>query len=221
MQGRHRRYRTIFVLIALGFALGLGPVRGSLAQDLARGEELFQLCGTCHGSQGEGNELFLAPAIGGMPLWYLDSQLQMFRDGVRGTHFDDIQGMRMRPMALSLRTEHGDDLKDVAAYTASLPSVKPAATLVGGDAEAGKVHYAVCQACHGAAGEGVQATNGPPVANQSDWYLLSSIQRYKAGVRGSNPNDANGAVMRGMAAILQDEQAMKDVITYMTSLAGE
>jgi cytochrome c oxidase subunit 2 len=181
-------------LIALGFALGLGPVRGSLAQDLARGEELFQLCGTCHGSQGEGNELFLAPAIGGMPLWYLESQLQMFRDGVRGTHFDDIQGMRMRPMALSLRTEHGDDLK---------------------------AHYAVCQACHGAAGEGVQATNGPPVANQSDWYLLSSIQRYKAGVRGSNPNDANGAVMRGMAAILQDEQAMKDVIAYMTSLAGE
>lgn len=221
MQGRYRRYRTIFVLIAVGLALGVSVASPSRAQDLARGEKLFELCATCHGAEGEGNQLFLAPAIGGMPLWYLERQLEMFRSGVRGTHFDDIEGMRMLAMARSLRTEHGDDLKDVAAYTASLPSVKPPATLVGGDAARGATHYAVCQACHGAAGEGVPATNGPPVANQSDWYLLSSIQRYKAGVRGSNPADANGAVMRGMAAILQDEQAMKDVVAYMIGLSGE
>ena len=67
----------------------------------------------------------------------------------------------------------------------------------------------------------MQATNGPPLANQDDWYLLSSLQRYKAGVRGSSPTDANGAVMRGMAAILEDEQAMKDVIAYITSLSGK
>jgi cytochrome c oxidase subunit 2 len=199
----------------------MGPGRQSFAQDLARGEELFDLCATCHGAEGQGNELFLAPNIGGMPLWYLEGQLELFRSGARGTHFDDIQGMRMRPMALSLRTEHGDDLKDVAAYTASLPSVKPAATLMGGDAERGATHYAVCQACHGAAGEGVPATNGPPVANPCDWYLLSSIELFKSGARGSNPANPNGAVMRGMAGILQDEQAMKDVIAYMIGLSGE
>jgi cytochrome c oxidase subunit 2 len=199
----------------------MGPGRQSFAQDLARGEELFDLCASCHGAEGQGNELFLAPNIGGMPLWYLEGQLELFRSGARGTHFDDIQGMRMRPMALSLRTEHGDDLKDVAAYTASLPSVKPAATLMGGDAERGATHYAVCQACHGAAGEGVPATNGPPVANQSDWYLLSSIERFKSGARGSNPANPNGAVMRGMAGILQDEQAMTDVIADMIGLTGE
>lgn len=213
----NRGYRTALVLIAL-FA---GLSQPALAQDPERGRELFQLCATCHGEQGEGNALFLAPAIGGMPLWYLEGQLAKFRAGGRGTHFDDLQGMRMRPMALSLRTEHGDDLKDVAAYVATLPVVKPAATLAGGDAARGAAHYVVCQACHGAAGEGVQATNGPPVANQSDWYLLSSIQRFKSGVRGSSPNDPNGAVMRGMANILVDEQAMKDVIAHMTSLAGK
>ena len=213
----NRGYRTALVLIALVAGLSQ-PV---LAQDAERGRELFQLCASCHGGQGEGNALFLAPAIGGMPLWYLEGQLVKFREGGRGTHFDDLQGMRMRPMALSLRSEHGDDLKDVAAYVASLPSEKPAATLLGGDAARGATHYAVCQACHGAAGEGVQATNGPPLANQSDWYLLSSIQRFKSGVRGSNPADANGAVMRGVAAILVDEQAMKDVIAHITSLAGK
>ena len=79
----------------------------------------------------------------------------------------------------------------------------------------------MCQACHGAQGEGVPGTNAPPLANQEDWYLLSSIQRFKSGVRGSNPADANGAVMRGMAAILQDEQAMKDVIAHIISLPGK
>ncbi len=211
------RFRTALVLIGLS-ALLPGSAN---AQDAERGGELFDLCASCHGAAGEGNQLFLAPAIGGMPLWYLESQLTKFRDGVRGTHFDDLSGMRMRPMALSLRTEHGDDLKDVAAYVAALPALKPVATLAGGDAARGAAPYAVCQACHGAAGEGVPATNGPPVANQSDWYLLSSIQRFKSGVRGSSPADANGAVMRGMANILQDEQAMKDVIAYMTSLAGK
>jgi cytochrome c oxidase subunit 2 len=207
----------VLVLIAVAAAWS-APAQ---AQNVERGEELFQLCATCHGAQGEGNELFLAPAIGGMPLWYVEGQLTKFRAGGRGTHFDDIPGMRMRPMAMSLRSEHGDDLKDVAAYVASLPVQKPAATLAGGDPTRGAAPYQVCQACHGAAGEGVQATNGPPLANQSDWYLLSSLQRFKGGVRGSNPSDANGAVMRGMAAILQDEQAMKDVIAYVTSLAGK
>jgi len=215
--GSHRRNRTALVLIA--FTLGLSSP--ALAQNAARGKELFDLCASCHGPQGQGVALFLAPNIAGLPVWYIEAQLTKFREGGRGTHFDDHQGMRMRPMAMSLRTEHGDDLKDVAAYVASLPSEKPAPTLTGGDATRGAVQYAVCQACHGLAGQGVQATNAPPLANQDDWYLLSSLQRFKAGVRGSSPTDSNGAVMRGMAAILQDEQAMKDVIAHITSLAGK
>jgi cytochrome c553 len=214
-------FRTALVLISVSISIWAGFGTAAAAQDVERGRELFQLCATCHGAGGEGNQLYLAPGIAGLPLWYVEGQLTKFRDGVRGTHFDDVAGMRMRPMALSLRTEHGDDLKDVAAYVATLPGTKPAPTLSGGDAARGAAHYAVCQACHGVAGEGVPATNAPPLAYQADWYMLSSIQRFKSGVRGSNPADANGAVMRGMAAILQDEQAMKDVIAHITSLAGK
>src|SRR5688572_12955214 len=171
----HRRYWTALVLIAAAAA----PLAAARAQDLERGREIFQLCSACHGDAGQGNALFLAPSIAGMPLWYLEQQLTKFREGGRGRHFDDLQGMRMRPMAMSLRAEHGDDLKDVAAYVASLPAVKPEPTLTDGDAARGATHYAVCQACHGTAGQGVQATNGPPLASQSDWYLLSSLVRFK------------------------------------------
>ena len=212
-------HRTRSVLVSIGCLLAAAAAPAA-AQDIARGAEIYELCAACHGEAGQGNALYLAPAIGGMPLWYVQSQLQKFRDGGRGTHFDDLPGMRMRPMARQLATARGNDLEDVAAYVASLPVPKPGATLTGGDAARGAAHYAVCLACHGAAGEGVQATNGPPLANQSDWYLLSSLERFKSGIRGSSPNDANGAVMRGMAAILQDQQAMKDVIAHISSLAG-
>jgi cytochrome c553 len=48
--------------------------------------------------------------------------------------------------------------------------------------------------------------------------MLSSLQKFKAGTRGTYPN---AAVMRGMAGTLADEQAMKDVIAYIQSLASD
>ena len=213
----NRGYGTTLVWIVLAIGLA-GP---AFAQDAERGRALYELCATCHGEQGEGNALYLAPSIGGLPSWYVEQQLEKFRAGGRGMHFDDIPGMRMRPMALTLRNDRGDDLRDVTAYVASLPVTKPPPLLTGGDAARGAGFYAVCQACHGPAGEGVAATNGPPLANQNDWYLLSSLERFKSGVRGSSPNDPNGAVMRGMAAVLPDEQAIQDVIAYIISLPGK
>jgi cytochrome c oxidase subunit 2 len=224
MRSGNRRTRTVLVSIACAAALAAPAAAqdapAPAAADLERGAEIYELCAACHGDAGQGNAMYLAPAIGGMPLWYLQGQLNKFREGGRGTHFDDLPGMRMRPVARSLGHSRGNDLEDVAAYVASLPVPKPERTLSGGDPARGAAHYAVCQACHGTAGEGVQATNGPPLAHQSDWYLLSSLERFKNGVRGSAPNDPNGAVMRGMAAILQDEQAMKDVIAHVIGLAG-
>ena len=49
-----------------------------------RGAALFGLCAQCHGEQGEGNQVFGAPAIAGLPLWFVQSQLQKFRSGLRG-----------------------------------------------------------------------------------------------------------------------------------------
>ena len=75
----HSGYRTALVLIVLS----IGLAAPALAQDVERGRELFQLCASCHGAQGEGNQLYLAPNIGGLPVWYLEAQLTKFRDGGR------------------------------------------------------------------------------------------------------------------------------------------
>ena len=50
-------------LLALAAALPPGPAR---ADELERGEALFDLCSQYHGSQGQGSKLALAPAIAGL-----------------------------------------------------------------------------------------------------------------------------------------------------------
>ncbi|MGI9592453.1 MAG: c-type cytochrome [Myxococcota bacterium] len=186
----------------------------ALAQGAApSGEQIFALCSQCHGSQGEGSAAYAAPPIAGMEQWYLAKQLRKYKSGARGNHASDHEGLKMRPMVRFLKTDEWVD--NVAAYVAELPPKAPQATLVGGDAERGKGLYAPCAACHGQAGEGVEATNGAPLAGLSDWYLYSSIEKFKSGIRGSDPADTDGAVMRGMAMILTDDQALKDVIAHI------
>jgi cytochrome c553 len=203
------------VLLALALAVAL-PAAAAFAQDVARGEQLFALCAQCHGKNGGGNPVTLAPAIGGLPAWYVTGQLKKFRSGGRGTHYDDISGMRMRPMSMWLRSD--EDVGNVAAYVASLAKVNPAPTLTGGNAESGKQKYLVCTSCHGANGEGNQALNAPPLVGGSDWYQITALQKFKAGVRGTNPKDTTGMLMRPMSMTLADEQAMKDVIAYIATL---
>jgi len=64
------------------------------AEANARGKELFQLCAQCHGPEGAGNQLALAPAIAGLPEWYINAQLHNLKSGARGTHPEDTGGLR-------------------------------------------------------------------------------------------------------------------------------
>lgn len=193
------------------------PFTRAFADENARGAELYQLCSQCHGANGGGKPETLAPSIAGLSQWYVDRQLHGFQAGHRGQHFDDIGGMRMRPMARWLRGD--EDIAAVAAYVAALPAAKPAPVLSGGDASRGAQLYATCTACHGAEGNSNQQLNAPPINHASDWYLLTQLKNFKAGVRGAKPGDTTGALMRPMAGTLPDEQAMKDVVAHIMTLA--
>ena len=210
--------RMAAALLAAGAALAAAPVR---AADEDRGAEIFELCAQCHGGTGAGNQAYLAPNLTGLPEWYVLGQLRNFHGGLRGMHPDDVAGLRMYPMAKTFKGERAEtDMQAVAAYVAKLPVQVPPATLAGGDAARGATFYQVCVACHGPDGKGQQALSSPALPQQSDWYLLSSLQKFKDGVRSNDPRNANAQIMRGMAATLPDEQAMKDVIAYIRSLGG-
>lgn len=180
------------------------------------GAELFELCVQCHGSNGQGSALALAPAIAGLSEWYVMAQLNKFQSGARGKHPDDLAGLRMYPMSLAIRSD--EQIAVLAQYVSSLPATQPEPTL-DGDAGKGEGLYVTCTACHGAQAEGLKALDGPALANTNDWYLLTQLKHFKDGIRGTNPKDATGMRMRPMAMILADEQAMKDVIAYVMTLA--
>ncbi len=196
------------------------PPGGAAAQSLAQGRELFQLCAQCHGDAGEGDPApgVAAPAIAGLPAWYLTRQLENFKSGARGRHFDDLEGLRMRPMALSLN--HAGDIEAVAAYTAALPVRLPEPS-VEGDATAGGQLYPLCASCHGVHGEGSEPQGGPPLHIQGDWYLRAQLVKYKEGVRGVHPQDTWGLMMRPMALVLTSEKSLDDMIAYIMTLPGE
>lgn len=187
------------------------------AREVLPGNQLFAACISCHGESGEGNVKVGAPAIAGLPAWYVEAQLTKFRTGLRGYHPDDVEGLRMRPMARQMMND--GEVKSVAAHVASLPRKLQAPTLKGGDATLGATAFATCQACHGANGMGNEQMKAPPIAGQADWYLLAQLKKFKAGVRGANPKDTAGGTMRPMAMTLADEQAMKNVLAHVATLA--
>ncbi len=192
----------------------LGCLRPDGAKVAIAGEELYRACGTCHGDEGTGNPKLAAPNIAGLPAWYVEAQLVKYRSGWRGAHPDDTEGLRMRPMSRQLMDQ--DEVKAVATYISSLKAVKAAPTLQG-DAVAGAGSYALCQACHGEKGQGNEAMKAPPLVGQADWYVVAQLKKFKGGLRGANPNDTTGTQMRGMAATLADEQAMKNVAAHISS----
>jgi cytochrome c oxidase subunit 2 len=205
---------TPAMLVVLGSLSSACSVAGNAPT--APAAETWHLCQQCHGENGLGNMAVNAPSIAGLPQWYVEAQLKKFKAGGRGTHFDDLTGMQMRPMAMSLATE--DDIKTVAGYVAQLPPKKPIPVLTGGDAAKGKNLYVVCTACHQADGAGNEALKAPPLTHASDWYVANSLKKFKAGIRGSNPLDVSGAGMRPMAQTLTDDQAVLDVVAYIVSL---
>jgi cytochrome c553 len=181
----------------------------------ASGEEIFQLCSECHGAAAEGHREYNAPAIAGLPAWYIEAQLKKFRTGVRGIHPADTTGMMMRPMTRSFHNE--GDLKAAAAYVASLPRQSPRPLVAGGNPAHGKSLYAVCSACHQPDGSGQPLVKAPPLKQASDWYLLAQLQKFKDGIRGGTTRDIEGSQMRPQASALADEQAMKDVVAYIAT----
>lgn len=216
---RNLAITALFIMVSVGLpALNAAAAdEGNAPANLARGEQLFQLCSQCHGANGGGNSEFLAPGIAGLPDWYVAGQLDKFHSGARGLNPKDTGGLRMYPMSLWLRDEA--DRQDVAAYVASMPSVAPVNELhEQGDAAKGAGYYAICSACHAPDATGNQGMGAPPLRGMSDWYLFSSITKYKAGIRGNGKGDTLGPAMIGMVATLPDDAAIYDVIAYIQSL---
>tara|TARA_R110001599_G_scaffold5987_5_gene29665 strand:- start:283 stop:960 length:678 start_codon:yes stop_codon:yes gene_type:complete len=89
------------------------------------------------------------------------------------------------------------------------------AALQNSSSASGKTLYAACAACHGASGEGNKALGAPSLTHQQSWYLERQLLGFRAGLRGSHPDDAFGAQMQAIAKTLPDDAAVKSVVAYI------
>jgi cytochrome c553 len=208
--------RTIATVGGLTAVLTItGCARSSVAASIS-GAELFEACVPCHGAAGQGLTAVGAPAIAGLPAWYVSAQLERFQTGVRGQHADDSEGLRMQAMSRQLRSEV--ERRAVASHVASLPHVTNTAAISHGDAPAGQKAYLLCASCHGVAGNGFEEGRVPPLAGLDDWYVAAQIRKFKNGVRGTTPGDAFGPVMRAVAEPLSAED-INQVAAYVHNLS--
>ena len=175
-------------------------------------ETLVQ-CTVCHGVDLKGNRAVAAPALSGLAQWYVERQLRAFADGTRGRHDEDLAGLEMQPVAAALTDEQ---VRAAATFIATEPPRQVQPT-VRGNVDAGRRLYRQCAACHGQNGEGSEALHSPRLAGQSDWYLITQMQNYRAGVRGYLQEDTWGTQMRTAAQLLNDADT-HDVVAYINTL---
>ena len=157
-------------------------------------------CAPCHGANGDSNGNAAFPRVGGQPASYLAEQLRDFKSKARDSAV-------MSSMAAALTP---DDINDVAAYYANLPSrFQPqprgdAALIEKGRvlAESGNATKGVpgCNSCHGAGGAG-EAPTIPYLAGQYAPYTTLELQTWRQGTRRNSPE-----AMRLFARKLDDSE---------------
>lgn len=86
--------------------------------DPARGKQLYAVCTACHLADGKGSKELNAPSLVHSSDWYLFTQLSNFKAGIRGARPEDMTGMQMRPMAMTLADPQA--MRDVIAYIMTL-----------------------------------------------------------------------------------------------------
>lgn len=194
------------------------------AADLEKGREINGTCAGCHGEFGQGGKKGEYPRIGGQRAAHIEDQLKAFRSRKR-------VNIPMFPYTQE-RELPDEDIKDVAAYLASLelPTRPPVfkdtddaltrllamekvmiIPRLPGDLENGKAKYQKqCVACHGKSGMG--RGKFPMLVGQYTAYLKKQMDAF---VKGERPHDEEGP--GGVLSVL-GEKDLQDLLAYITAL---
>ena len=178
--------------------------------NLERAQQLYVICGACHGARAQGERALETPALAGQNGEYLLRQLRLFASGARGLEGDQ-QGRQMRQILETISSE--DDWKQLIAYIGTLPvkDLTPPASDAG---SRGHELYQTCAVCHGAAGEGSAALKAPRLVSLSQWYIANQLRKFRTGLRGAGADD-RGRQMRAAASMLQSDADVAAVAEYI------
>ncbi len=178
-------------------------------------------CIACHGADGI-SLVPMFPNLAGQHAEYLYWSLRAFQREARADS----------PMTAAVAALADTDLRDLAAYFASLPSIPSKSTDAAGDADAqrGGALYRdgdrtrgipPCQGCHGSEGEGHPLADAagawrtyPALRGQHATYVVQKLADYRDGKHVLTSNDR---LMRGVAQTL-DEADARDIAAWLEGL---
>ncbi len=179
------------------------------AGDIEAGKAKSAVCAACHGVDGNSSNATW-PSLAGQHAGYLVKQLEDFKSG-------DRPDPTMQGMAMLLNEQ---DMMNVAAYYES-QKMKPVA-FDGEMLELGENIYrggitdasvAACMSCHAPTGLGNGPAGWPALRSQHPQYLVSQLNKFKAGTRA---NDA-GLMMRNVAKRMSDKE-IEAVSNYIAGI---
>jgi cytochrome c553 len=173
-------------------------------------------CIECHGLDGQGAghpngpEGKFAKLAAQSPAYVL-KQIQDFRSGAR----------KHDQMAIMARSVEDEDVRDIAAYFASLPAMKGDG---GGEVhEVGKKLFlqgdpargvVACASCHGDKGQGISSTPLVPRLAGQEWrYLEKQLLEWRSGERRNSPDGVMNAVVKPLT-----DAEVASLINYLSGL---
>ena len=200
-----------------GAGMGPGPAMG-MGMGGGMGPLFVGACSPCHAPNGNGYPSEFSPKISGQEDWYLSRQLMNFRNDVRGNH----DGERWaKQMAFHIKDFSPSQLNMFVDYIQTLEDTPAEQTIDGDTARGQELYTSTCQLCHGETAMGNPMLNSPRLAGMSDWYMVIQLEKFRSGQRGAHADDLYGAQMAPFAALLPDEQALRDVVAYINTLAPD
>jgi cytochrome c553 len=168
--------------LAFGLAAVALCTAGALAQEMPIAERI-QLCGACHGEDGN-SKIENIPSLAGQPAFFILNQLFLMREGVRKVE-------AMAPIVKDLKDEDLDALSKHYAALPPKPSGEPIdQTLVARGA--GLAEQKRCVSCHGADLAGQDQI--PRIGKQRIDYLTKALKEFRDGTRPGADTIMSGAV---------------------------
>jgi cytochrome c553 len=153
----------------LGLAAVVLAAAPALAQSL---NERLQVCGACHGEDGN-SKMEKIPSIAGQPEFFILNQLVLIREGVR----------KVEAMAPVVKGMKDEEINALAAHYAKLEAKKDDEPLDQALVARGTeiANQKKCVSCHGANLQGNQQV--PRISRQRIDYLVQALTEFRAGTR--------------------------------------
>lgn len=176
----------------------------SLEADPSRGEQVYELCATCHLKTGWGKKDGSFPVLAGQHASVLIKQLADIQARNR-------ENPTMFPFSDAETIGGVQAVADVAAYINHLPATSDNGKGDGKSVDEGNKLYAEkCAGCHGKTGEGNAAAFFPRIKGQHFNYLARQMRWMRDGFR-KNGNPAMVELVKTLSD--EDIDALADSIS--------